>query len=120
MRRFSSRISVKLIRHVGSHSSIVMVTYIICNMLLQLFTTSRVITAPTTVVPFCFQAQLLGGFTSTKTFLSVASSETLIWRFSLMKYGTSIGRFSFKIAVLNIFGKFLGKHPRQSSYSAYL
>ena len=44
-----------------------------------------------------------------KHFLSVASSEALIQRCSLMKYGT-IGRFSFKIAVLNIFWKFLERH----------
>ena len=35
-----------------------------------------------------------------------------------MKYETFIGGFSFKIAVLNIFGKFLEKHQQQGSYSA--
>ena len=35
-----------------------------------------------------------------------------------MKYGTLIGRFSFKIALLNIFGKFLEKHQQQSSHLA--
>ena len=33
-----------------------------------------------------------------------------------MKYGTSIGRLSFKIAVLNSFGKFLGGMHIQDSY----
>ena len=42
-------------------------------------------------------------------FLSVASSEVLIQRCLLMKYGTSIGGFSFKITVLNIFGKIFRK-----------
>ena len=58
----------------GVHSTIVMVTYFsctgrwfefkvffkifICNTLLQLFTTLRIITATTTVVPFCFQGKL--------------------------------------------------------------
>ena len=41
-----------------------------------------------------------------KIFLSVASSEALIRSCSLMKYGTSIESFSFKMAVLSIFGKF--------------
>ena len=50
--------------------------------------------------------------------LSANSSEALIQRCSLMKYEISIGRFSFRIGVLNIFGKSLGKHQRQSSYSA--
>ena len=36
--------------------------------LLQLFTTSRIITAATSVVPFNFQGQLWGGFPSTKHF----------------------------------------------------
>ena len=40
----------------------------ICNTLLQLFTISRIITATTTVVPFCFQGHLWGGFPSTKNF----------------------------------------------------
>ena len=34
--------------------------------------------------------------------LSVASPEALIQRCSLMKYGVSIGRYSFKTAVLKI------------------
>ena len=69
--------------------------------------TSRIITTATTVVQFCFQGQLWWGFTSIKFFLSVGSSEALIQRCSLMKYGTSIARFSFKIDVLNTFGKIL-------------
>ena len=52
-------------------------------------------------------------------FLNVASSETFIQRCSLMEYGAFI-RFSFEIAVLNIFGKLLEKHQLQSSYSAWL
>ena len=51
----------------------------ICNMLLQLFSTSRIITAATSLVPFCFQGHKFGtilfsryhfvfGFTSTKVF----------------------------------------------------
>ena len=40
----------------------------IYNMLFQLSTTLKIITAATTVVPFCFQGQLGGGFTSTKNF----------------------------------------------------
>ena len=40
----------------------------ICNTLLQLFTISRIITATTTVVPFCFQGHLWGVFPSTKKF----------------------------------------------------
>ena len=86
------------------------------NMLLQLFTTSRIITVATTVVPFCFQGQFWGGFTSTKIFLSTASSEALIPMFSFMKHGIYTGRFSFKIAALNICKEFLEKW--QSSYSA--
>ena len=39
--------------------------------------------------------------------LSVASLEAPIQRCSLMKYGGSIGRYSFRPAVLNIFVKFL-------------
>ena len=51
-----------------------------------------------------FEEDLLPQF-----FLSVASSEVLIQRCLLMKYGTSIGGFSFKITVLNIFGKIFRK-----------
>ena len=40
----------------------------ICNTFLQLFTISRIITATTTVVPFCFQGHLWGVFPSTKKF----------------------------------------------------
>ena len=40
----------------------------ICNTLLQLFTTSVIITAAITVVPFYFQGQFWGWFTSTKNF----------------------------------------------------
>ena len=50
-------------------------------------------------------------------FLSVASSKALIQqRCSLNKYGISTAGFSFKIAILNIFEKFIEKHQRQSSY----
>ena len=56
----------------------------ICDTLFQLFTTSKIITAATTVVRFCFQSQPWGGFTSTNFilfvvvfFLSVASSKAL-------------------------------------------
>ena len=35
----------------------------------QLFTASRINTATTTMVQFCFQGQFLGGFPSTKNFL---------------------------------------------------
>ena len=38
-----------------------------CNTLLQLFTTSRIITAATSVLPSSFQSQLSGGFTSVKS-----------------------------------------------------
>ena len=37
----------------------------------------RIIRAATTVVSFCFQGQLWGGFTSTEKFLSVASLQAL-------------------------------------------
>ena len=37
-----------------------------CNTLLQLFTTSRIITAATSVLPSSFQSQLSGRFTSVK------------------------------------------------------
>ena len=85
-----------------------------CNVLLQLFVSSRIITASTTVVLFCFQGQLWGGFPSTKSFLlSIASSEVLIQKRSLMK-------FSFKIAVLHIFRKFQEKDQQVSSCSTYL
>ena len=120
-----------------SHSGIIMVKYISCNgrslgfkvyffsffqniylkHASSVFYKYRIITAATIVVPFCFQGQLRGGFTFTKFFLSVTSLKALIQRCSSMKYGTSIG-FSFEIAVLNIFGKFLEKHQRQSSQSA--
>ena len=49
---------------------------------------------------------------------SVAPSEALFQGWSLMKYGAFIKSFSFRIAVLNIFVKFLKKHHQQSSYSA--
>ena len=49
--------------------------------------------------------------------LSVASLEAPIQRCSLMKYGASIGRYSFRPAVLNIFVKFVQKQ-RESFYSA--
>ena len=39
--------------------------------------------------------------------MSVASSEALIQRCYLMKYGASIGNYSFRIAFLNIFGNSL-------------
>ena len=45
----------------------------------------------------------------------LTSSVAPIPRCSLMKYETCIGSFSFKIAVLNIFGKFLEKHQWQRS-----
>ena len=98
MRCFTSEISFEHIRHVDtSHLSIIMVIYIsckgrwlgfkvlfikifICDTLFRLFTTSKIITAAITVVPFCFQSQPWGGFTSTNFFffsLSVASSKAL-------------------------------------------
>ena len=43
-------------------------------------------------------------------FLSVASLHALVQRCSLMKYGTYIGRPSFKINDLHIFGKLSEKH----------
>ena len=93
----------------------------ICNMHLHLFTSSRIITAVATVKPFFFFFKVVfeEGLLSSKMFLSVTSSKALIQRFSLMKYGTSI-RFSFKIAALHIFRKFLENHQRLSSYSAQL
>ena len=55
----------------------------ICKMLLQLFTTSRTITATTTVVPFCFQGQLWGGFPSIKNFLQPFNHKwTTHWKFN--------------------------------------
>ena len=48
--------------------------------------------------------------------LSVASSEALIQNCSLTKYGASLERFSFRIAVLNIFWKFPEKRQQRSSY----
>ena len=89
----------------------------ICNTLLRLFTTSRIIWAAINVVPFCFHGQTWGRFTSTKVSLRVATIQALVQRCSLMKYGTSIGRSSVQINVLNIFRKFLEKQW-QSSYSA--
>ena len=56
---------------------------------------------------FVFKVNFGEDFLPSNVFLSVASSEALIQRCSLMKYGISIGRFSFETAVLNIFGKFL-------------
>ena len=81
----------------------------ISNMFLQLLTKLTIITTATTVVLFCFQGQLWRGFTSTISLLSVPLSEALFQRCSLVKYGTSIRRFYFKIAVPNIFRKFLDK-----------
>ena len=52
--------------------------------------------------------------------LSVASSEAFIQRCSSIKYGASTGRYSFGIAVVNIFRKFLEKYQQQSSYSVLL
>ena len=49
----------------GSNSNFFFKIFI-CNMLLQLFTTSRIMTATTTAIPFCFQGQLWGRFFSTK------------------------------------------------------
>ena len=56
----------------------------ICNIVLQLFTTSTIIRAAKTVLPFCFQGQLWGGFTSAKKFFWVLprqkhSSSVFFW-----------------------------------------
>ena len=140
---FTSEVSFEHIRHVDtSHLSIIMVTYIsckgrwlgfkvlflkifICDTLFQLFTTSKIITAATAVVRFYFQSQPWGGFTSTNFFFFffffffrvLPHQKRSKMCFHLMKYGTSIGRYSLKTAVLNIFPKFLEKHLRQSSCS---
>ena len=68
---------------------------------------------------YVFKVNFEEGLIPPNFFWGVASSEALIQRCSLMKYGTLI-KFSFKIAILNIFGKLLEKYQRQSSYSAYL
>ena len=52
--------------------------WFICNMLLQLFTNSGIITAPRMVVPFCSQDQLWGGFPSTNIFLWPFNTTTLV------------------------------------------
>ena len=67
-----------------------------------------------------FEVDFEKGLLPPKMFLSVASSEAVIQNCYLMKCGTSIRRFSFKIVVLNIFKKFREKHQQQSSYSAQL
>ena len=60
---------------------------------------------------FVFKVGFEEGLLLSKNVLSDASSKAVIQRSSLLKYGISIRRFSFKITVLNIFfWKFLGKH----------
>ena len=53
-----------------------------------------------------FKVNFEDGLLPPNCFLSVASLEAHIQWCSLMKYGTSIKNFSFKIAALNIFAKF--------------
>ena len=48
------------------------------------------------------------------------NAEAIMQRCSSIKYGASIRSYSFRIAVLNIFKKFLKQHQQQSSYSASL
>ena len=59
---------------------------------------------------FVFKVNFEEGLLSSKFFLRIASSVVLIQRCSLIKYGTSTGRFNFKIVILSIFWKFLVKH----------
>ena len=92
----------------------------ICNTILQLSATA-IITAATTVLPFCFQGKRRGGFTFAKTFFECCFIRSThpevsfneIWKVSKSGF---IERFSFNIAVLNIFGKFLEKHQQQSLF----
>ena len=71
------------------------------------------------VIIFLWQKLLCGNVCfSNMGSLSAALSETL-QRCSSMKYGASVTRYSFRIALLNIFRKSLGKHQRQSSYTSY-
>ena len=65
-----------------------------------------------------FKVNFEEGLLLPKVFLIVASLEALVQWCALIKYGTSIGIFSFKIDVLDILGKFQEKHQRQGSYSA--
>ena len=77
-------------------------------MLLQFFTILRINTTATTVVPFCFQGQLWGRFTSTKTkFKCWISKSTHAGVF--FNDGLSIRGFSVKIGFLNSFKKFSEK-----------
>ena len=55
------------------------------------------------------------GLLSPNFFLSVVSAKALLQRGSLMKLGTSMGRFSCKIAVLNFFREFL-KNIRERAH----
>ena len=89
--------------------------YLSVKRFFQFFTTSRITTAATAVVPFCFQGQLWEGSTSTKYFFENASSKAFIQRYFLMKYGTFIRGFSFKTTVLNIFERFFERDQQQSS-----
>ena len=61
------------------------------------------------MVLYCFKVNFEEGLLLPKLFLIVASLEALVQWCSLIKYGTSIGMFSFKIDVLNILQKFLKK-----------
>ena len=70
---------------------------------------------------FVFKVNFEQGLLPLKIFLSVASSEALIQRCSLMKYGGFINEdlsedFLFKIAVLIIFRKFLKKNIRHRAH----
>ena len=91
---------------------------LICNTLLQ----SRIITAATTIVPWCFQCQFWGVFTSAKDFFFqfclIRSTHPEIFFNEIGNIHPKV--FFKKIAVLNILGKFPEKHQWQSSYSAYL
>ena len=66
---------------------------------------------------FVFKVNFEEDLLPSKIVLRIASSVALIQRCSLIKYGTSTGRFTFKIVILSIFWKFLEKHQQQSSYS---
>ena len=71
------------------------------------------------LVSFCFQGQLLGGFTSTKDFFACCLIRNIhpeMFFTEIFINEKLIGRFSFKVVVLNIFRKFLEKHQQWNSH----
>ena len=126
MKRFSSRVSFEHICHAGT--SHILVTYFSCNgrrfrfKIFFFFFFQNIYLQYASLVAhnfenhlrsyncgniFFFKVNFEEDLLPPEIFESVNSSEALIQRWSLMKYGLSIGSLPFKTALLNIFGKFI-------------